>query len=130
MDATTINSILGSILVVLILLAKWQYSLHGKTSANSESIINLVKTDEKLEKADKDISEEIKRQEKIRDDKFDEMEKRHSIEIKDFRKQNYNEHKAIVDQLTALTSQVSENIGLTKGIQTNIQILVNDKNES
>jgi len=66
----------------------------------------------------------------IREDKFEEMERRHSTEIKDFRKQNYNEHKAIVDQLTALTSQVSENIGLTKGIQTNIQILVNDKNES
>jgi len=130
MDATTINIMLGAILSVLLLLAGWQYALHGKTSKNSESIVNLAKTDEKLEKADKDISEEIRRQVQIREDKFEEMERRHSTEIKDFRKQNYNEHKAIVDQLTALTSQVSENIGLTKGIQTNIQILVNDKNES
>jgi hypothetical protein len=130
MDATTINIILGAMLSVLLLLAGWQYILHGKTSANSESIINLAKTDDELKKADKNIEDEVKRQVAIRDRKIEEMEGRHLTQINDFRKQNYDEHKGIIDQLTVLTKQVSENIGLTKGIQTNIEILVNKKNES
>ncbi len=127
MDATAINIILGAMLSVLLLLAGWQYILHGKTSANSESIINLVKTDDELKKADKNIEDEVKRQVAIRDRKLEEMEGRHLIQINDFRKQNYDEHTVIVNQLTVLTKQVSENIGLTKGIQTNIEILVNEK---
>lgn len=120
---------LGAILSVLLLLAGWQYALHGKTSKNSESIVNLVKTDEELKKADKNISDEVKRQVQIRDDKFRDMEKKHGDQMTKFREQNYGEHEAIKNKLSELSAQVSRNIGLAEGIQSNIQILI-DKNES
>ena len=130
MDATTINSILGSILVVLILLAKWQYSSNGKISTHAKAIINLEDTDKELKKSDENIREEVRRQVAIRDLKIEDMEKRHSKQIDDFRTQNYDEHETIKSKLSVLSAQVSRNIGLAEGVQSNIQILIDKKNKS